>query len=52
MKHHDGNVAVSHGAEVFAFSPKDDKAHLFYTSGTSEQRYATDLPKIVKGRMP
>ncbi|WP_019062973.1 SCO family protein [Streptomyces prunicolor] len=52
VKHQDGSVTVSHGAEVFAFSPKDDKAHLFYTSGTSEQRYATDLPEIVKGRMP
>ncbi|MCX5423629.1 SCO family protein [Streptomyces sp. NBC_00078] len=52
VKHQDGSVTVSHGAEVFAFSPKDDKAHLFYTSGTSEERYATDLPKIVKGRMP
>ncbi|MEU9207740.1 SCO family protein [Streptomyces sp. NPDC048415] len=52
VKHQDGTVTVSHGAEVFAFSPKDDKAHLFYTSGTSAQRYAADLPKIVKGRMP
>ncbi|MFF7984076.1 SCO family protein [Streptomyces sp. NPDC007901] len=52
VKHQDGTVTVSHGAEVFAFSPKDDKAHLFYTSGTSQQRYAADLPKIVKGQTP
>ncbi|MEU3090359.1 SCO family protein [Streptomyces massasporeus] len=52
VKHKDGSVTVSHGAEVFAFSPKDDKAHLFYTSGTSEQRYAADLPEIVKGENP
>ncbi|MGN5381161.1 SCO family protein [Streptomyces lasalocidi] len=52
VKHEDGTVTVSHGAEVFAFSPKDDKAHLFYTSGTPEQRYAADLPKIVKGENP
>jgi protein SCO1/2 len=52
VKHKDGSETVSHGAEVFVFSPKDDKAHLFYTSGTSEQRYAADLPKIVKGEMP
>ncbi|MFJ9542570.1 SCO family protein [Streptomyces sp. NPDC101225] len=52
VKHKDGTVTVSHGAEVFAFSPKDDKAHLLYTSGTSEQRYAADLPKLVKGEMP
>lgn len=52
VKHKDGSETVSHGAQVFAFSPKDDKAHLFYTSGTSEQRYASDLPKIVKGLTP
>ncbi|WP_406175868.1 SCO family protein [Streptomyces sp. NBC_00996] len=52
VKHKDGSETVSHGAEVFAFSPRDDKAHLFYTSGTSQQRYAADLPKIVKGRTP
>ncbi|WP_405956596.1 SCO family protein [Streptomyces phaeochromogenes] len=52
VKHKDGTVTVSHGAEAFAFSPKDDKAHLFYTSGTSEQRCAADLPKIVKGQAP
>ncbi|MCX4862188.1 SCO family protein [Streptomyces canus] len=52
VKHKDGTVTVSHGAEVLAFSPKDDKAHLLYTSGTSEQRYAADLPKLVKGETP
>ncbi|MFR0355878.1 SCO family protein [Streptomyces sediminimaris] len=52
VRHKDGTVTVSHGAEVFAFSPKDDKAHLFYTSGTSQQRYAADLPKLVTGETP
>jgi protein SCO1/2 len=51
VKHKDGSETVSHGAEVFVFSPRDDKAHFFYTAGTSEQRYAADLPKIVKGAM-
>ncbi len=52
VEHKDGTETVSHGAEVIVFSPKDDKAHLFYTSGTSVQRYAADLPKIVKGETP
>lgn len=52
VRHKDGSETVSHGAEVIVFSPKDDKAHLLYTSGTSEQRYRADLPKIVKGEMP
>ena len=45
----DGSVTVSHGAEVVAFSPKDDKAHLLFPSGTSEATYATDLPAVIKG---
>ncbi|KIE24978.1 hypothetical protein LK08_21765 [Streptomyces sp. MUSC 125] len=52
VKHKDGTETVSHGAEVIVFSPRDDKAHLFYASGTSERRYAVDLPKIVKGETP
>ncbi|OIK26000.1 SCO family protein [Streptomyces malaysiense] len=52
VKHKDGTETVSHGAEVIVFSPKDDKAHLLYTSGTSEQRYTADLPKIVNGETP
>jgi protein SCO1/2 len=48
----DGSVTVTHGAEVVVFSPKDDKAHLLYPSGTSEARYAADLPRIVQGVTP
>lgn len=51
VKHKGGSETVSHGAEVLVFSPRDDKAHFFYTAGTSEQRYAADLPRIVKGAM-
>ncbi|MCQ4081065.1 SCO family protein [Streptomyces sp. RB6PN25] len=52
VKHADGSYTVSHGAEVIVFSPKDDKAHLLYTSGVPESQYAQDLPKIVKGETP
>ena len=52
VKHKDGSETVSHGAEVIAFSPKDDKAHILYTSGVPEERYAADLPKLLKGQTP
>ncbi len=51
-RHADGSYTVSHGAEVISFSPKDNKAHLLYTAGVSEQQYTADLPKIVKGENP
>ena len=52
MVNSDGSVTVSHGAEVLAFSPKDDKAHLLFPSGTSEATYTADLPTIAEGATP
>jgi len=52
VKQADGSYTVSHGAEVFVFSPKDNEAHYFYTSGTPEPQYAADLPKIIAGVTP
>ncbi|NJP46341.1 SCO family protein [Actinacidiphila epipremni] len=46
----DGSVTVSHGAEVLAFSPADDRAHVLFPSGTPEATYAADLPKVAAGR--
>ncbi|MFC5719834.1 SCO family protein [Streptomyces gamaensis] len=51
-KEKDGSVTVSHGAEVVAFSPKDDGAHWVYTAETTKDQYAKDLPKIVEGENP
>ncbi|MFF4405093.1 SCO family protein [Streptomyces sp. NPDC001262] len=51
-KEKDGSITVSHGAEVVGFSPKDDAAHWIYTSSTTSDQYAQDLPKIVKGENP
>lgn len=48
----DGSVSVTHGAEVLAFLPTDDKAHVLYMSGTTADQFGADLPKIVKGRTP
>ncbi|MET9219078.1 SCO family protein [Streptomyces sp. NPDC003300] len=52
VKEKDGSVTVTHGAEVLAFWPKDDKAHVLYMSGTTAGQFAADLPKIVRSEAP
>ncbi|MBY8886796.1 SCO family protein [Streptomyces sp. PTM05] len=52
VKQKDGSYAVTHGAEVFAFSPKDGKAHFLYTSGVSVSDYEQGLKALVKGGVP
>ncbi len=52
VKEKDGSFSVEHGAEVFAFSPKDDKAHFLYTAGVSVGQYRKDLPKLIRGGDP
>ncbi len=52
VKEKDGSITVAHGAQVFAFSPKDDKAHFLYTSGVSADQYAADMPTLLKGETP
>ncbi|KNB49048.1 SCO family protein [Streptomyces caatingaensis] len=51
-KEKDGSVTVSHGAQVVAFSPKDDKGHWLFTAGATADQYTKGLPKIVKGENP
>ncbi|WP_042403413.1 SCO family protein [Streptacidiphilus carbonis] len=38
-----------HGAQVLAYAPTDDKAHILYTSGTTSATYLHDLPLLIKG---
>ncbi|MEU4091180.1 SCO family protein [Streptomyces sp. NPDC026673] len=52
VKEKDGSITVTHGAQVIAYSPKDDKAHALYMSGTTSEEFAADLPKIIAGRTP
>jgi protein SCO1 len=52
VKEKDGSITSTHGAQVMAYSPKDDKAHALYMSGTTASQYAADLPKIIQGRTP
>ncbi|MER6300264.1 SCO family protein [Kitasatospora sp. NPDC001539] len=45
----DGTVTSTHGAQVLAFLPSDDRAHVLYMSGTEEKTYEHDLPLLAKG---
>ena len=38
-----------HGAEVLAYLPTDNKAHVIFTSGTTSAEYLHDLPLLIKG---
>ena len=52
VKEKDGSITVTHGAEVLAFWPKDDKAHVLYLAGTTAAEYQHDLPKIIRSEAP
>lgn len=52
VKEKDGSITVTHGAEVLAFWPRDDKAHVLYMAGTTAEQYAADLPRIIRSEAP
>nr|WSX50969.1 SCO family protein [Streptomyces sp. NBC_00974] len=47
-----GKVVSMHGAQVIAFSPKNDEGYLLYGESATVDDYTKDLPKIVKGENP
>ncbi|MGW6686579.1 SCO family protein [Streptomyces sp. NPDC054961] len=47
-----GNVVSMHGAQVIAFSPKNDEGYLLYGESATVDDYTKDLPKILKGENP
>jgi protein SCO1 len=52
-KKKNGDVVSTHGAQLLAFSPKDDKAHVLYTEGnTTPEILEKELPEIIKGENP
>ncbi|WP_181765546.1 SCO family protein [Streptomyces albidus (ex Kaewkla and Franco 2022)] len=52
-KKKNGDVVSTHGAQLLAFSPKDDKAHVLYTEGnTGPEVLEKELPRIIKGENP
>lgn len=52
VKEKDGSVTVTHGAEVLAFWPKDNKGHVLYMAGTTAAQYQADLPKLIRSEAP
>ncbi|MGW8377837.1 SCO family protein [Streptomyces sp. ODS28] len=53
-KKKNGDVVSSHGKQLLAFSPKDDKAHYLYTDdkNATAEVLSKDLPKLIKGETP
>ncbi|MGI5350152.1 SCO family protein [Streptomyces sp. CA-250714] len=52
-KKKNGDIVSTHGAQLLAFSPKDDKAHVLYTEdNTTPEILEKDLPKIIEGKNP
>ncbi|MBQ0983326.1 SCO family protein [Streptomyces sp. F63] len=51
-KDENGDIVSTHGAQVLAFSPEDDKAHVLYGEDTTVDDYTRDLPKLLKGETP
>ncbi|MEU4885566.1 MULTISPECIES: SCO family protein [Streptomyces] len=47
-----GDIVSTHGAQVLAFSPEDDKAHVLYGEDTTVDDYTADLPKLLEGETP
>ncbi len=43
----DSSYDVGHAAQVIAFSPTDDEAHIVYPFGTRQQDWANDLPRLM-----
>ncbi|OEV02229.1 hypothetical protein AN217_03005 [Streptomyces qinglanensis] len=52
-KKKNGDIVSTHGAQVLAFSPEDDKAHILYTEGNSgPDVLEKDLPELIEGKNP
>ncbi|MEC4015817.1 SCO family protein [Streptomyces sp. H27-D2] len=52
VKKKNGDIESTHGAQVLAFSPKDDKAHVMYDKDATAADYTKDMPKLIKGENP
>ncbi|SFD20548.1 SCO family protein [Streptomyces aidingensis] len=47
-----GDIVSTHGAQVIAFLPTDDRAHVIYTEGVTAETFERDLPKLIEGELP
>jgi protein SCO1/2 len=46
----DSSYDVGHAAQVIAFSPADNEAHVIYPFGIRQQDWANDLPKLLNDK--
>lgn len=46
----DSGYDVGHAAQVLAFSPSDNEAHVIYPFGIRQQDWANDLPKLLSDK--
>ncbi|HEX9690501.1 MAG TPA: SCO family protein [Gemmatimonadales bacterium] len=44
----DGGYAMGHAAQIIAYT-EDERAHVMYPSGTRQEDWAHDLPRLVRG---
>lgn len=49
MVNADGSVTSVHSAQVLAFLPSDNRAHLLYLGDSTVETYAHDLPLLAQG---
>ncbi|MGP3969820.1 SCO family protein [Streptomyces sp. 6N223] len=47
-----GDIVSTHGTQVIAFLPTDDKAHVIYTEGVTAETFERDIPKLLEGELP
>ncbi|HEX5566980.1 MAG TPA: SCO family protein [Streptomyces sp.] len=52
VKEENGDIVSTHGTQVLAFLPKDDRAHVLYTHDVPVEVFEKDLPRLVKGELP
>jgi protein SCO1/2 len=48
----DGTIVSTHGPQVVAFLPGDDKGHVLYMEGVTAETFERDLPGLIEGRTP
>jgi protein SCO1/2 len=47
-----GDIVSTHGTQVIAFLPTDDKAHVIYTEGVTAETFERDIPGLLAGDLP
>jgi protein SCO1/2 len=48
----DGTVVSTHGSQVIAFLPDDDRGRVLYTEGVTADTFIRDLPGLIEGKTP